>query len=87
VPPNPQELLGRATFPEMLNTVLLNYDVILIDTPPANEVADTQMIAARAGAALIVARKHQSSLAATQQLGERLTQVGVNLVGSVLTEF
>jgi protein-tyrosine kinase len=87
VPPNPQELLGRATFPEMLNTVLLNYDVILIDTPPANEVADTQMIAARAGAALIVARKHQSSLAATQQLGERLTQVGVNLVGSALTEF
>jgi Mrp family chromosome partitioning ATPase len=87
LPPNPQELLGRSTFPEMLNAVLPNYDVILIDTPPAAEYADTQMIAARAGAALVVARTHMSSLAATQQLAESLTQVGVNLVGSVLTEF
>jgi protein-tyrosine kinase len=87
VPPNPQELLGQATFVQLLETAASRYDVVLIDTPAAADYGDTQMIAARARAAIIVARKHKSSLAATQQLTEHLSQVGTNLVGSVLTEF
>lgn len=87
VPPNPQELLGQPTFIQVLETSASRYDVVLIDTPAAADYGDTQMIAARARAALVVARKHKSSLAATQQLAERLGQVGTNLVGSVLTEY
>lgn len=87
VPPNPQELLGQAGFAQLLEAVAAKFDVVIVDTPPAAEYADTQTIAARTKAALIVARKHTSSLAATQQMAERLGQVGVNLVGSVITEF
>ena len=87
VPPNPQELLGQAAFGKILDFAASKFDVVLVDTPPTAESADTQMIAARTRSALIVARKHKSALAATQQLAERLGQVGVNLVGSVLTEF
>lgn len=87
VPPNPQELLGQPAFARLLEAAAAKFDVILIDTPAAADSADTQMVAARTRAALIVARKHASALAATQQLAERLAQVGVNLVGSVLTEF
>jgi receptor protein-tyrosine kinase len=87
VPPNPQELLGQATFVQLLETVSSRYDVVLIDTPAAKEYGDTQMIAARARAALLVARKHKSSLAATHKLSQSLGQVGINLVGTVLTEF
>lgn len=85
-PPNPQELFGRPACADLLNSILPKYDVILFDTPAA-AVADAQMIAARAGAALIVARKHTGSLAATRELVERLGQVGVNIVGAVVTEF
>lgn len=87
VPPNPQELLGQSAFVRLLDAAASQFDVVLIDTPAAAAYGDTQMIAARARAALVVARKHASSLAATQELTERLRQVGVNLVGSVLTEF
>lgn len=87
VPPNPQELLAQPAFVELLDAASARYDVVLIDTPAAALYGDTQTIAARARAALIVARRHRSSLAATRQLAEHLGQLGVNLVGSVLTEF
>lgn len=86
-PPNPQELLGQPAFPSLLEKVQEQYDVVLIDTPPDSEYADVQIISARAGSALVLARKHHSSLAATQRLVGRLGQVGVTLVGSVLTEY
>jgi len=36
-PPNPQELLGRDIFMDLLQTLAGHYDVILIDTPSAQE--------------------------------------------------
>lgn len=86
-PPNPQELLGQPSFTQLLEAAADKFDIILVDTPPAIDYADTQMIAARTKAALIVARKHASSLVASRQVAENLAQVGVSLVGSVLTEF
>lgn len=87
LPPNPQELLGQPALAKLIDTAAAKFDVILVDTPPCADYADTQVVAARTKAALVVARKHASSLAATQQLAESLTQTGVHLVGSVLTEF
>jgi receptor protein-tyrosine kinase len=87
VPPNPQELLGQSAFVELLANVSRRFDVILIDTPPAAAYGDAQTIAGCAGAVLVIARKHKSSLVATQQLATQMGQLGINLVGSVLTEF
>ncbi len=87
VPPNPQELLGQSAFVELLANVSRRFDVILIDTPPAAIYGDTQTVAGCAGAALVLARKHKSSHGATRQLATQMGQLGINLVGSVLTEF
>ena len=86
VPPNPQELLGRATFGDLLNIASHKFDVVIIDTPPSTEFADAEIIASRAGAALLVARKNQSRLPQTVQLARRLQDSGVALVGSVLND-
>lgn len=86
VPPNPQELLGRAAFIEALYALGRDFDVIIIDTPAGHDYADAQTIAARAGAALMVARKHLSSLPVIAQLGRTLQQSGATVVGSVLNE-
>lgn len=87
VPPNPQELLGRSAYAELVSSCATQFDVVLVDTPAAAMFADAQTIAARAGAALIVVRKHQSSLADIQLQIEQMGQLGVGVVGSVLTEF
>src|SRR6185503_6302746 len=39
LPPNPLELLSRPSFAALLGKAQAEYDVILIDTPPATEYA------------------------------------------------
>ncbi len=86
VPPNPQELLGRPEFRELLVKASQQFDVIIIDTPAGGDFADAEIIAARAGAALMVARKNQSLISNVTLLARRLQEGGVTLVGSVLND-
>ncbi len=44
IPPNPSELVGDTAFGAALETLRSRYDYILIDCPPINLVADTQLI-------------------------------------------
>jgi receptor protein-tyrosine kinase len=87
VPPNPQELLARPSFQQLLEKMAREYDVILIDTPALDTCADAQSIAARAGAALVVARNNVSHVRSLRNLADALGQAGVVVVGSVLNEF
>lgn len=87
MPPNPQELLGRPTFPHMLREFGDAFDVILIDTPPDHDYADSQTAAARAGAALVVARKDVSHAGAVGNLVDTMKQTGVMVLGAVLNEY
>lgn len=86
VPPNPQELLGRPGFEELLRRAATQFDVVLIDTPNASQFTDAEIIAARAGAGLLVARLNQSLVTVAAQLTRRLQDRGVIMVGSVLND-
>ncbi|MDB5774659.1 MAG: epsG [Herbaspirillum sp.] len=87
MPPNPQELLGRATFPQLLEELALAFDVILIDTPAGSDYADGQTAAVRAGSALMVVRKNVSHIAAVRTLVDHFVHANVVVVGSVLNDF
>ncbi len=86
-PPNPQELVSKPALAELLTTASQHYDVVLVDTPAATRASDVEVIAARSGAALMVARKHKSLLRDTTALAQQLQQSGVALVGSVLNQY
>ena len=86
VPPNPQELLGRQVFDVVLGLFAEQYDLIIIDTPAISEVADGQILASRAGAALMVARRNHTHHVQLQTAMQNLVQTGVNVVGSVINE-
>lgn len=87
IPPNPQELLGRPQFAALLAQLRGQFDTIIIDTPATTDYADAQTVAVRAGGALLLAHKHQTSLDALGALAESLRQLGVQPVGSVIAEF
>jgi chain length determinant protein tyrosine kinase EpsG len=84
VPPNPQELLARPGFAKLITALRASYEVILIDTPPAQSCADAGTIAARAGAALMLACQDATSVPRVASLAEDLRQFGVTIVGAVL---
>ena len=86
IPPNPQELLGRHNFTELLVSLGKDFDVMIIDTPPASACADAHTVAVRSGAALIVARQDKSSMTQLAKLTHSLREFGVTLVGSVLND-
>jgi protein-tyrosine kinase len=86
VPPNPQELLGRAGFGALLKAAAENFDVVIIDTPAGTDYADAEIIASAAGAAVLVTRKNQTLVPEAALLARRLQDGGVVLVGSILND-
>jgi len=87
IPPNPQELLNRAALTALLHKLNEEFDVILIDTSPAADFADAHTISARAGATVVLARKNSSRLDLVRQQTESMTRSGIEVVGTVLSEF
>jgi protein-tyrosine kinase len=55
-----------------------------VDTPPAAGCADAVTVAARAGAALVVACRDTSSMHAVSTLTAQLREYNVTVVGAVL---
>jgi protein-tyrosine kinase len=83
-PPNPQELLNRPTLNELFQYVRKAYDIVLIDTSSVSSGADALIVAAKAGAALAVARANETKLGAFSEMIEELRRSKINVVGSVL---
>lgn len=86
VPPNPVELISRG-LKTCLHQLRSQFDVILIDTPSAEQGIDAQIIASHCGGALLVARQHKTRLNDLQRLKEALQDTGSQCVGAVLTDF
>lgn len=61
-PPNPMELLHRPSLALMLGDLQSGFRHIIVDTPAAAHGADARVIAARCGAALVIARLNKTRL-------------------------
>lgn len=87
IPPNPQELLGRASFTYLMKLAQENYDVVLVDTPPAKESADAQSIVERCGGALLVSRLDHTKLSDIADVRNQIEVTGAKVVGAVINDF
>jgi protein-tyrosine kinase len=86
-PPNPPELLGRPAFRKLVADLHQRFDVILLDTPAADECGDAQTIAGACGKAIIVVRRHRTRLGRAKALRDGLRLCGAEVAGSVLNDF
>ena len=87
MPPNPQELISHPSFGKVKENIASRFDVTLIDTPAFSVGADAMQVSAKAGGVLLLIRKDKTSLARVQDIGEKLSHIGVPIVGSVLVSF
>jgi chain length determinant protein tyrosine kinase EpsG len=87
VPPNPQELLVREAFDFVLDRFAGQFDVVVLDTPAATESADAEIVAARAGAAVLLMRRHRTRQAQLVQAMDCLTRSGTKVIGTVINEY
>lgn len=86
LPPNPQELLARPLFAQLIDQLASDFDVILIDTPASSDYADAQTVAVRASGALLVARRNASRIGQVRRHAEMLRQASVVVLGTVLND-
>ena len=87
LPPNPQELLSRPAFTQMLSEFYSEFDIVLIDTPAGMNFADAQTVAARAGGALMVMHRNFTRVRHARDLAQNLSETGATVVGTVINSF
>lgn len=86
-PPNPLELVERPAFGLLIRELLSKFDYVVVDTPAAIYGSDSAVIAARCGAALVVARQNKAQVASLQDMIANLSETPAKLVGVVYNEF
>ncbi len=87
IPPNPSELLMNGEFENMLTELKLNYDYIVLDTPPAGLLTDGVMALKRADLSIYVFRCNYSRKENLRTLN-RLVQINkITNIAVVFNDF
>ena len=84
--PNSVDLISRG-LKSCLLQLQKQFDVILIDTPSAEQGMDAQIIASLCHASLLVVQRHKTHLNNLQILKESLQSTGGQCLGAILTDF
>lgn len=86
VPPNPLELIQGEAFDNLIANVLPKFDYVIIDTPAAIHGADARVIAAKAGAALVVGREGVTRVDALKPLCAQLKKNCAVFAGALIND-
>lgn len=84
LPPNPLELMQRASFSFMMQELLTRFEHVIVDTPAATHGADSRVLAARCGAALVIGRRDRTRMDAMQALVQQVGRSHAKLAGVML---
>jgi capsular exopolysaccharide synthesis family protein len=78
------ELAGTPRFEQALAWAKSNYDIVLIDSAPVNQVSESPLVARRADLTILVVREGQTSRSAAQLARRRLEGMQVRVAGAVM---
>ena len=87
VPPNPSELLLHPNFIALLEKADVEYDYVIIDSPPVLLVSDASVMGQHCSATFIVARYGASNIRQVSDSQKRLAQAGVRVNGLIFNGF
>ena len=83
---NPQELLASERFTDLMNFSLRDYDMTVLDTPPASSCSDAHRVSTVAGYSVVVARRNASLVNDVKILVSQLELNHARVIGTVMTE-
>ena len=83
---HPQDLLAGDRFKSLIDFCRRDFDVTIIDTPPANRSSDVRRISHVVGFGLIVTRRNMSLVHDVKTLASQLEADHARVVGTVLNE-
>ncbi len=86
IPPNPSELLGSEKMHALLQHYEEIFDVIIIDLPPVNIVADALVISQWADGLICVVRQNYTDRRALSDCMYQIQKLGSHFLGFVMTD-
>lgn len=87
IPTNPSEIIGSKTMEDFIKSIYINYDYIILDTPPLLAVTDSQLLAGKSDATLFVVRSGKTKEKFILKAYKELTKVRANIIGSILNGY
>lgn len=84
--PNPAELLEEAIFTKMLEDLRVNYDFVIIDTPPMANLIDGAIVARYCDGAVLVIESGAISYRLEQKVKNQIEKSGCRILGAVLNK-
>jgi tyrosine-protein kinase Etk/Wzc len=83
-PANPAERLMGPVMPELIKWASVNYDLVIVDTPPVLAVSDAVIIGKHIGTLLLVARYQTNTVREIELSMKRFTRCNINVQACVL---
>ncbi|MDD9266228.1 CpsD/CapB family tyrosine-protein kinase [Paenibacillus sp. GCM10023248] len=84
IPPNPSEILASKKMISTLEELRMQYDIILIDAPPAIAVTDAQIISTRSDGVILVVDSEKVKRDVALKAKQNLDNVRARILGVVL---
>lgn len=86
IPPNPSELLGSNRMKSFLEQVKLDYDMVILDSPPIGLVTDSAILSTLVDGTILVVAAGQVEVEVAKRSRELLDKVNANIIGVVLNK-
>lgn len=87
VPPNPSEMLSAEPMEQLMEDLKKSFDYVILDTPPVSVVTDAAILGRYADGAILCVRSNFAPKETVLLAKERLTSVGIRILGAVLTGY
>ncbi|QZA82023.1 chain length determinant protein tyrosine kinase EpsG [Deefgea piscis] len=84
--PNPQELLSRDVFSNIVAELAQAYDVVIYSTSALKDAADAQLVASRVKGTILVASRNKTPVKGLESAKSQLQSASATLLGCVLSQ-
>lgn len=84
VPPNPAELLGSKMMKDLLKQIRMEFDTVIIDTPPLLAVTDAQIMANICDGTVLVISSGKAEIENVKKVKDMLQATSSTLLGAVI---
>jgi capsular exopolysaccharide synthesis family protein len=83
-PPNPAELLAAGVFGNLVDNLSAQFDMVLIDSPPAMLVSDAAIMSVKVDQVIVVIRWGSTTRSALRRVFENFRRNKAKVMGTVL---
>lgn len=84
IPPNPSELLQSKKMETLLKTVQMQYDIIILDSPPILTVPDAQILGPKVNGTILIVNALDNDRDRLKKSKHLLEKTDSNVIGAVL---